>query len=334
MGYCPIGHPNAENNRYCGECGLPIGSDAEQPSGPSPLLQPGENGQQATQELDRSHWVTGRWIVVAAVLAALVGLGMYILRPSADERYVAALAEAGHGNAFQSDEAAVQHATGLCSGLADREEPEGSAADLLAVEHYCSHYVEDFQVLSPEELRDRDDLTALREAGLSGSFSADRAAIAHAVSICESFDGGAPPLGSEADGLAVAHFCPDYVPAFRIVEVRNVTGSFTIMDRDGIETFLMLCEGTGGYSDLNASTSVVVQNDAGEILARTSLGSGAYDWKSGSCEFTFSVELTEGEETYLVSVGRRGAIAYDWDDLVTPGRVALTIGGSSRPFGE
>lgn len=327
---CPIGHRNAESNRFCGECGLPIDSDAENPPGHDSLLPSNNDGVRAKETPVRSRWATSRWIVLAVLLAALGGAAIYLQRPSTDERYVAALAEAGHGSLFESEEAAVEYALDLCRDVADHSEYEGSAADLVALEHYCSDHAEVFQVRSPEELRDRDYLTALREAGLLQLFSADRAAIAHAARICESFDDGAPPLGSEADGIAVAHFCPDYVPPFRVVEVRSVTGSFTIADSDGIERndeSVVLCEGKGGYADLNASTSVVVRNDSQEILARTALGFGIYDFASSSCEFQFSVELTEGEEIYVVSVGRRGEVAYDWDEIVTPGRLALTIGG-------
>lgn len=169
-------------------------------------------------------------------------------------------------------------------------------------------------------------LQDIQDAGLMGEFAADRAAIANATRICNELDGGAKPQGSEADRIGVEHYCVDYADAFKVLETERIEGTFTILDsdsagfRDGGS-----CQGDGGYGDLNASTTVVVKNNSGDILARTELGSGTGDGVI-SCTFTFEFDLTEGEDQYVLLVGDRGEISYSWDEISRRGAVALTIG--------
>ena len=169
-------------------------------------------------------------------------------------------------------------------------------------------------------------LDALDDAGLRDDFAADRAALAAAIATCEDLDGGSEPQGSEAQLIAVEEFCPDYAEAFRVLEVDEVVGTFTITDGDYLSSETGdLCQGEGGYGDLNPSTQVVVTNPAGDELARTELGFG--ETRSAfACQFEFTVELTEGEDTYIFEVGDRGEISYTWDEATAPGAIAFTIG--------
>jgi hypothetical protein len=105
-----------------------------------------------------------------------------------------------------------------------------------------------------------------------------------------------------------------------------VEGTFTIFD---ISDYISMdegdfCEGEGGYGDLNASTRVIITNLEGDSLDRTSLGRGEATG-AGSCEFAFEFTITDGEEGYVVAVGRRGETDYEFEDLRDDG-VSLTIG--------
>lgn len=167
-------------------------------------------------------------------------------------------------------------------------------------------------------------LRALSDSGLRGEFAADRAAITAAENKCAALDNGEPPQGSEADRVAVEHYCPDYLDAFRVLETVSTRGFFTIKDYGTYFGSDKPCEGEGGYSDINASTQVVVTNENGDELARTQLGPGRI--VSGTCQYAFDLDLREGSKTYIVAVGRRGETSYTWDEVVTPEAINLTLG--------
>ena len=72
-----------------------------------------------------------------------------------------------------------------------------------------------------------------------------------------------------ADEIAVQHFCPEFTEGFHVLETATITGSFTLND-DSPSTYSPSidvdgsdCEGTGGYSDVNAGTPVTVKNGKG-----------------------------------------------------------------------
>ncbi len=68
---------------------------------------------------------------------------------------------------------------------------------------------------------------------------------------------------------------------------------------------------------------MVLKNGKGEELTNATLGIG-----TGSmyrCVFTFSLEVTEGEPSYVLSVGRRGEQSYSFSDLKNSG-VSLSMG--------
>ena len=73
------------------------------------------------------------------------------------------------------------------------------------------------------------------------------------------------------------------------------------------------CEGADGYSDVGQDTPVIVKNGKGEILATTSLGQGK--GSNADCTFSFSFPVTEGQDRYVVSVGRRGEFSYTFEQL-------------------
>ena len=81
--------------------------------------------------------------------------------------------------------------------------------------------------------------------------------------------------------------------------------------------------GDNGYSDITPGTAVIVKNDARTVLARTVLGTGVGN--SASCSMPFTVELTEGEDSYLFSVSHRGDVSETFVELNSSG-VALSLG--------
>lgn len=107
----------------------------------------------------------------------------------------------------------------------------------------------------------------------------------------------------------------------------NVTGKFTLVGSDFGGTWNLDedCEGRGGYSDIGSSTQVVVENQTGVILARTTLGIFAqFQSNVGrSCTWSFSLDIPKGEEFYVLSVGSRGDMVYSFEDLKF---VSLTLG--------
>jgi len=168
-------------------------------------------------------------------------------------------------------------------------------------------------------------LTALDDAGLADQFAADRAAIAAAERTCDQLDLGGPAQGTEVELIAVEWFCADYAEAFKVLEVIEVRGSFTLTDDESL--FLPLCSGDGGYSDINSSTAVILRDRDGNELARSELGFGEPD--TFSCIFTFSLQdVSEGApgDVYVLEVGDRGEIAYSFAELRVPGAIQLAIG--------
>ncbi|CDP87404.1 MULTISPECIES: DUF732 domain-containing protein [Mycolicibacterium] len=163
-------------------------------------------------------------------------------------------------------------------------------------------------------------LAALRDAGLRDQFNSDANAIAHGRHVCRQLEDGDAQQGLLADKIAVEAFCPHFAEGFRVLEKTTVTGTFVLSDHagaDGIASDGTTCQGSNGYSDVNPGTIVTVKNGRGDVLATTTLGTG----KGGaaSCTFTFQVPLTEGQDRYVLSVGRRGEFSYSFEQLVAKG---------------
>ncbi|OBB04491.1 hypothetical protein A5664_07300 [Mycolicibacterium fortuitum] len=163
-------------------------------------------------------------------------------------------------------------------------------------------------------------LAALKDAGLSDQFNSEANAVAHGRQVCRHLEDGEPQQGLLADKLAVDAFCPNFSQGFHILEKAKVTGTFVLTDNSGAEGIVSdgtKCQGANGYADVNAGTPVTVKNGKGEVLAATTLGPG----KSGNanCTFTFTVALTEGQDRYVLSVGRRGEFSYSFEQLVAKG---------------
>lgn len=173
-------------------------------------------------------------------------------------------------------------------------------------------------------------LASLKENGFSAEFNSDANAVAHGRQVCRQLGEGSPQQGMPADKVAVQNFCPEFSTGFHVLETVTVHGSFTLNDPDpsaysrGIEVDGSSCSGTGGYGDVDAGTPVTVKNGKGEILTTSYLEPG----RGGRfmCTFGITFDITEGEDRYVVSVGRRGELSYSFADLKASG-VAMQLGG-------
>ena len=102
-------------------------------------------------------------------------------------------------------------------------------------------------------------------------------------------------------------------------ETITVGGLFRLEDTDSARAG---CSGQGGYGDINSITPVVIETATGEVVDRTELGNGRSVPGSVdpllACVFTFTFEVTEGEddgEGFVVKVGDRGESLHSFEDL-------------------
>ena len=169
-------------------------------------------------------------------------------------------------------------------------------------------------------------LSALDDAGLMDAFNSDVNAVAHGKQVCRHLEDGAAQQGPPADKLAVDAFCPDFSQGFKVLESATVSGTFVLMDSataNAIASDGASCQGAGGYADVGRNTAVTVRNGKGEILTSTTLGEGK--GTTSSCTFAFSFPVTEGEDRYVVSVGRRGEFIYTFEQIRAVG-VRIRLG--------
>ncbi|MGE2722297.1 DUF732 domain-containing protein [Mycolicibacterium celeriflavum] len=163
-------------------------------------------------------------------------------------------------------------------------------------------------------------LSALKDAGLANEFNSDAGAIAHGKQVCRQLEEGGPEQGLLADKFAVEAFCPQFTKGFKILDRTTAAGEFVLMDSAGLGLITYdgtTCEGASGYSDISRHTPVTIKNGSNEILATTTLGDGHGD--SVKCTFAFSFPVTEGQDHYVVSVGRRGEFSLTFEQLQAHG---------------
>lgn len=189
-----------------------------------------------------------------------------------------------------------------------------------------------YQYVNREQVNpDEEYVKALKQSGYAGEFNSDANAVAHGKQVCRQLSEGAPQQGMPADEVAVQYLCPEFIEGFHVLETATITGTFTLND-DSPSTYSPLievdgssCKGAGGYSDVNPGTPVTVKNGKGEILTTTYLEEG----RGGRymCTFGITFEVTEGEDRYVVNVGRRGELSFSFAELKSNG-VSLVLGGS------
>jgi hypothetical protein len=178
----------------------------------------------------------------------------------------------------------------------------------------------------PSPPPDAGYLAALKDSGLTNQFNSDANAVAHGRQVCRRLEDGGPQQGLPVDKIAVDAFCPQFTQGFRVLETATVSGTFVLTDSAGVDAIASdgaYCEGADGYSDIGRDTAVTVKNDKGEILATTSLGQGKGD--AAACAFSFGFPVTEGQGSYVVSVGHRGEFVYTFEQL-RAGGVSIHLG--------
>jgi hypothetical protein len=144
--------------------------------------------------------------------------------------------------------------------------------------------------------------------------------------VCRQLEDGGPQQGLLADKIAVEAFCPQFAQGFHLLETITVSGTFVLIDSagaGGITSDGTSCEGAEGYDDIGHDTPVAVKNGKGEILATTSLGQGT--GSTANCTFSFGFPVTEGQDRYVVSVGRRGEFSCTFEQLQARG-VQIRLG--------
>lgn len=247
-----------------------------------------------------------------------------------DGAYLEALETHGFGEVFASSKAAIGHAQGLCDKFDSGETVEGFASEKIAVEHYCDEYLTAFVVIPTEEERAEAYYADLDSEQLTSIFASQSEAVQAAKKLCNGLENGEPAAGMQADRIAVKHYCESYEDGFKVLEQRTITGTFTIWYLSfsryysTISSYGSSCTGDGGYSDIGSSTSVIVTSGTGEVLARTTLGSES--GSSAHFKFTFSFDAIEGEDTYIVSVGKRGDSECTWSELIQDDAIQLSMG--------
>ena len=268
----------------------------------------------------------GLFIGIGAVVVVLVvGVVVWIVSvPSTDDNYWESLQEQGLTDEYLNREIAVAQGRGFCDQVRGGQTSEAVWYQKTAVDFYCPEFSEAIQLVPTEEEKEENYLGDLRAAELGGEFASDAAAISSGRAVCARLDEGGENQGPPAELIAVNNFCPDYAGGFRELTTFEVTGTFVLYDDD------YLCVGGGialsrGYDDISASTDVKWENQDGERLATTTLGEGNSAGR-GNCEWTFTADLPEGEERYLLTIGRRGTQEYTEAELKVPETVAVSLG--------
>ena len=251
-------------------------------------------------------------------LKTLVLLFVFIVSCSSDAaNYIEELETLGI-NEFSSEENAERYGNRICSKVEKGEITYGGNKEGLAIQYFCEEYLEDFEILTIEEIF----IKRLTENDLINDYAAPRQAISVANKKCDSIDDGEDPKGNLAEKIGVEIFCPEYLDAFQILQVINVDGTFTLNSSysqysgysiGGTDTN---CYGTGGYGDIGPSMNIVLRNSQG-ITMYVGIVTSNIRTKPSQCTFEFTFfGVVEGEDVYVFEVANRGEISYSFEDLV------------------
>lgn len=302
------------------------------------VLQSGEEFDVEGQPVEKNSalkplfsFISSHKAIVAisgALVLVLVGtLVWWINGPRKDTLYWESLIAQGLDDEYASRQLAVLQGQAFCDKVRIGEAREAFWYQKTAVDFYCPSFSGDVKIVLTEKEKNEKYLSALRKESFAGEFASDAEAIAAGNVHCEELLGGAKPQGSAVQEIAVKSFCPDFLSGYRVLETFTVEGSLTLVDTGrfpSIRNVGLFCEGKGGYSDISGGMRITISNADGEKIGETALDTGV--GVLFRCKFPFSVELTEGEEEYLFSFGRRGEFSYTEAELKVPDTISLSIG--------
>lgn len=279
---------------------------------------------------DQSESIPKKKLSKKAVLAAfatlvvVIGAVAWAVVPKQDDLYYQALVEGGFEKSYATKEIAVVQAEAICAGLEAGEDPIGYDFQKVGVDFYCSTFTDVYEVIPTPEQQQEMLVSALRDAGYGGLFPSEAAAVAAAQAVCTDLKAGGESQGVEASFIGVEIYCSEFASGYRILKEIDVVGKFVISDDsywlDLIYSNNGKCTGGGAYDDIYEGTSVVVTNGDGEKLTATSLKAGRGN--QSTCTFKIEFTVLEGEDEYVVEVGRRGSLSYTEAELKIPNTVA------------
>jgi hypothetical protein len=110
-----------------------------------------------------------------------------------------------------------------------------------------------------------------------------------------------------------------YSQVYKKVDSKTVLVTFQLRAHAGSMT--TTCETSGGYSDINHSTQVILKAKNGKEVNRSNLGTGSFSIvgkglaSTHTCTWLVPLKVSKGEEYYVFSVGSRGESSYTWGEL-------------------
>jgi hypothetical protein len=306
---CSNGHDNADGNAFCSTCGQKLEGGPPPPPAPDePDTAAGTPDTAAADDGATGVDGTGaaQAYTVPGTPAAATGGPEASTAPAADD--------SGADESVDAQPAGKRR-TGRYATLVAAVVVVGAATAFL---------------LGPST-EDRY-LAELADEGVRDEFSTEVAAVRNAERLCEDLRDGGDAVGNDADRIGVVHYCDEFADEFRVLQTVTVSGTFVLLESGGRSNVFRNqsegdpCQGasSGGYSDISAGTTVTVSNLAGAPIDRTALGIGAV--RGTNCRFTFELTVTEGEEGYVLEVGRRGDSTYTFEEFTEPGRLAFQLG--------
>lgn len=124
---------------------------------------------------------------------------------------------------------------------------------------------------------------------------------------------------------------------------QTLTGQLVLSEEHiaEIDFYSSTCRGGGGYQDITVGASVIVRNQAEDVIATGDLGTGqriggpparsvsllGYTFGSKPCSFPFAVEIPRDFEFLHIGVSHRDGPIYSLQDLEASGwEVGITLG--------
>jgi hypothetical protein len=251
----------------------------------------------------------------------IAGIG-WIGFTASDRSYLAGIESKNYSEYFANDSVALAQGRAFCEKMRSGAKAEGFGYELIAVQNFCPEFASGFVTRLTPEQQQAKLAVQLRKSDLAGEFTSEADAVQNAKAVCDALNNGAKQQGPLVSQISMQIYCPEFENGYRLLEPIKVKAKFVIRDRYPSSWFPAIysrngkCEGNYGYNDIDSSTSVKITNPDGKVLAKTKLGQG-----KGSrykCTFTWELIVLEGEDTYILEVGKRGSLEFTESQLKIP----------------